>query len=442
VYDRAHIGNLRAFLFVDLLKRWLEFNNFQVTHVMNLTDVDDKTIRRSRERGISLGALTEECAQAFFSDLQRLGIKPATVYPRATEHITQMVELTKRLLASGHAYTKEGSVYYRISSFPDYGRFARLDFAGMQAGASGVDADEYGKENVNDFALWKAHKPETDGDVYWETDIGRGRPGWHIECSAMSMQYLGETFDIHTGGVDLIFPHHQNEIAQSEGATGRQFVKYWLHSEHLLLGGDKMAKSAGTAKNLDDIVKSPADLAAFRYLMLSAHYQAKMNFTEEALDAARRTVQRLVNLHSALKTVGRTGESQLADSAIKAGTKFVEAMNNNMSAPQALAAIFEFISPAEKLFASDQMTKSTALDCLSLLGEFNSIFGVLDLAQTNLELHEESKLTTEQAALIEARQAARTGKQWQRADEIRARLLSQGIRIKDTATGPQWERVA
>ena len=442
VYNRAHVGNLRSFIFVDFLKRWLEFNGFSVMHVMNLTDVDDKTIKRSRQKGISLHDLTDEYSKAFFEDLVTLGIKPATVYSRATEHIPEMVDLIKQLLANGHAYKKDGSVYYRIASFPQYGQLAHLDTSGMKAGASGVDVDEYSKDDVRDFVLWKAYKPQEDGDVFWDTEIGRGRPGWHIECSAMSMKYLGQTFDIHTGGVDLIFPHHQNEIAQSEGATGQHFVNYWLHSGHLFLGGKKMAKSVGTVKYLADIAKTRLDVGAFRYLILAHHYRMELNFTEQSLDAAKRTIERLQGFRSALRSVNSDGENKVRDLVVRAKAVFNQFLDQDLGTPQALAVVFDLIGTIEKNPGVKNLTTGSAKAVLDFLDIFDSVFGVLELTENKTNVQEETQpLGTEIEKIILERTHARANRNWQQADEIRNTLLRQGIKLIDTEEGTKWERL-
>ena len=295
VYDYAHIGNFRAFLFEDLLKRWLEYRGFKVTHVMNITDVDDKTIRGSQKQQIPLRQYTEYYTKAFFEDVAVLSIEPADYYPRATEHIPEMVALINRLMEKGYAYKGEdSSIYYAINKFKNYGKLSKIKVRELKAGAR-VKVDEYAKEEAMDFALWKAWTKE-DGDVFWETELGKGRSGWHIECSAMSMKYLGETFDIHCGGVDNMFPHHENEIAQSEAATGKKFVNYWLHNEHLLVEGKRMAKRYGNFYTLRDLLKMGYDPKAIRYLLLSTQYRQQFNFTFEGLDAAKGAIERLRNL--------------------------------------------------------------------------------------------------------------------------------------------------
>lgn len=440
VYDYAHIGNLSSFLRGDLLRRWLEYNRFAVTHVMNLTDVDDKTIRRSRKEGVSLKELTDRYTVAFFADLQKLGIKPASVYPCATEHIPEMVALIQKLLGNGHAYRKDDSIYYRIASFPDYGKLACLDSSGMRVGASGVDADEYPKDNVRDFVLWKAHKPDEDGQVFWDTAIGRGRPGWHIECSAMSMKYLGPTFDLHTGGVDLIFPHHQNEIAQSEGATGQRFVNYWVHFEHLLFGSGKMSKSAGTVRHLADIAPTPLGAAAFRYLVLSSHYRTKLNFTQQGLDAARSTIVRLAKLWAELLATQREGENQVEELADEARAHYINALDNDLNTPQALAAVFELVNAAEKMLGSGELSRRSAVTILEFLYDVDQLFGVLKAAATRPQQKTPCELTADQQELVAARDKARAAKDWQEADRIRGELLLQGIRLTDTPTETKWEK--
>lgn len=436
VYDRAHIGNLSAFLFVDVLKRWLKYCGYEVFHVMNLTDVDDKTIRGARTEGVSLLEFTERYTDIFFEELGILNILPADVFPKATEHIEEMVELVETLLKKGHAYYKDGSVYFRVNSFPAYGQLAQLDMQNLRVGAS-VDADEYAKDDVRDFVLWKAWKPEEDGDVYWDTPLGRGRPGWHIECSAMSMKYLGPTFDIHTGGIDLIFPHHQNEIAQSEGATGKKFVNVWMHREHLLVNSQKMSKSAGTGLVLQDIAKTALDIAAFRYFIVSAHYRSPLNFTAEALGAAKNTMARLRAFYSRLESVAVNGTNALAADIYEARARFVEAMNNDLNTPQAMAAVFELVGKAERLLGENRLAASSA-DMIR--GFFHKIEQVLGIDISGV-LQGSGKLTEEQQRLIEERDAARARKDYGRADEIRELLKSQGIVLEDTAQGTRKVKV-
>jgi cysteinyl-tRNA synthetase len=435
VYDDAHIGNLSSFLFVDLLRRWLEFCSFEVKLVMNLTDVDDKTIRRSQEEGITLSELTEKYTQIFFDDLKKLRIKPADIYPKATEHIEEMVELINRLIERGHAYERDGSVYFRISSFSDYGKLAQLDFSGMKLGTSVQDKDEYEKEDPRDFVLWKGYKPE-DGDVFWKTNLGKGRPGWHIECSAMSMEYLGETFDIHTGGIDLIFPHHQNEIAQSEGATGQQFVNFWMHCEHLLFDLEKMSKSKGTKLILSSIAENDLMFCAFRYLVFASHYRKKLNFSMDALESAKNAVLRIRKVYNDLDNVITAGGDILEDEIETARNNFSSFMNDDLNTPRAVAVVFKFISHCESLLKSGKMTALSASRARLFLSEFDRIFDILHPSDDESSICE---LTEEQKNLISEREQARTDKNWQKADEIRNRLLQDGIVLKDTPDGTHWE---
>ena len=309
VYDYAHIGNFRAFIFEDLLKRWLKYRGFIVRHVMNLTDVDDKTIKGSKTKGIDLGQYTEFYAKAFFEDVATLNIEPADHYPRATEHIPEMEALIQTLLVKCYAYKGEDkSIYFAINKFLDYGKLSKIQLQQLKTGAR-VKTDEYAKEEAQDFALWKAYTPE-DGDVYWETSLGKGRPGWHIECSAMSMKYLGETFDIHCGGIDNMFPHHENEIAQSEAATGKPFVHYWLHNEHLQVDGKRMAKSLGNYYTLRDLQTKNCDPKAIRFLLLSTHYRQQFNFTFEGLEASKGAIERLINLMHRLQNANGKGSGE------------------------------------------------------------------------------------------------------------------------------------
>jgi len=436
VYDRAHIGNLSAFLFVDVLKRWLKFCGYEVFHVMNLTDVDDKTIHGAKKEGVSLREFTEKYTEIFMQELGILNILPAVVYPKATEHIEEMVELVETLLKKSHAYYKDGSVYFRVNSFPAYGQLAQLDMQNIRVGAS-VDADEYAKDDVRDFVLWKAWKPEEDGDVFWDTPLGRGRPGWHIECSAMSMKYLGPTFDIHTGGVDLIFPHHQNEIAQSEGATGQKFVNVWMHREHLLVNSQKMSKSLGTGLVLKDIAKTPIDIAAFRYFIVSTHYRSPLNFTAEALGAAKNTMARLRAFYSRLESVAVNGTNALATDIYEARSRFVEAMNNDLNTPQAMAAVFELVGKAERLLGVNRLAASSADMIRGFFLEIEQVLGV-DISGV---LEGARELTQEQQCLIEERNSARARKDWKRADQIRDILKSEGVVLEDTTQGTRKVKV-
>jgi cysteinyl-tRNA synthetase len=438
VYNFAHIGNLSTFLFVDLLKRYLKYRGFKVKHVMNLTDVDDKTIKGSRKEGVGLKEFTEKYTRIFFKDLADLNIIGADIYPKATEHIPEMVALAKRLLNKGMAYEIDGSIYFRISAFPSYGQLALLEKQKLKKGASGrIDKDEYEKEGANDFVLWKAYKAEEDGEVYWETEIGKGRPGWHIECSAMSIKYLGETFDIHTGAVDLIFPHHQNEIAQSEGATGKKFVNYWLHREHLKMGENKMSKSAGNYKILQDIATNPLDAAAFRYMVMSGHYRSKIIFSDDNLKASKQTVDRLVSFYNNFGKINKQGENKISDLIEKTRGEFIKEMDDDLNSPRAVAAVFVFINEIERRIKEDDLSIGSAKAVKLFLEEIDKVLGVISLANTCGE----ETLPDELKTLIVFREEARRDKDWAKSDEIRKQLATAGIQIEDMPEGPRWRRI-
>ena len=433
VYDYAHIGNFRAFLFEDLLKRWLEYRGFKVTHVMNLTDVDDKTIKGSQKQHAPLKQYTEYYAKAFFEDAAALNIKPASHYPRATEHIPEMVTLIKTLISKGYAYKGEdGSTYYAINKFKNYGQLSKIKIKKLKTGAR-VKVDEYAKEEAQDFALWKAWTTE-DGDVYWETELGKGRPGWHIECSAMSMKYLGETFDIHCGGVDNMFPHHENEIAQSEAATGKRFVNYWLHNEHLLVEGKRMAKRFGNFYTLRDLLKMGHDPKAIRYLLLSTHYRQQFNFTFEGLVAAKGAIDRLTNLmRRLLDADGKSSKEKIDQLITKVQTSFGEAMDDDLNISIALAALFNFVREINNLLDANALSKKEAKEAYTLMAGFDKVLGIIG------EVKREETLPKEAAELISQREEARKAKDWKTADAIRQQLKAMGIVIEDTAQGVRWK---
>ncbi|HTY75713.1 MAG TPA: cysteine--tRNA ligase [Candidatus Nanoarchaeia archaeon] len=433
VYDYAHIGNFRAFLFEDLLKRWLIHQGFQVKHVMNLTDVDDKTIKGSQKQGMPLREYTDYYAKAFFEDIQALNIQPATVYPRATDHIPEMVQLVQTLLKKGYAYHGEdGSIYFAISKFPEYGKLSHIQVQDLKAGAR-VSQDEYAKEQAQDFALWKAWTPE-DGDVFWDTELGKGRPGWHVECSAMSMKYLGETFDIHCGGVDNMFPHHENEIAQSEAATGKTFVHCWMHNEHLQVEGKKMAKSLGNFYTLRDLLKRGIDPLAIRYLLLSTHYRQQFNFTFEGLEAAKGAIERLINLQRRLRDAKGKGNSrEFSELTKKVQTCFSEAMNDDLSVSLALASLFDYARDINNMLDIGDLSKGEAEEVLNVIADFNNVLGVIPE-------NKEDALPPEATELIERREAARKVKDWKAADALRQQLKAMGIVIEDTAQGVRWKK--
>jgi cysteinyl-tRNA synthetase len=433
VYDYAHIGNFRAFLFEDLLKRWLQYSGYSVTHVMNLTDVDDKTIKGSQQQQKPLREYTDFYAAAFFEDAEKLNIQPANIYPRATDHIPEMVKLIQTLLQKGIAYKGEdGSIYFAIKKYPTYGKLSHLQIAELQSGAR-VSQDEYAKEQAQDFALWKNYSCE-DGNVFWETELGKGRPGWHIECSAMSMKYLGETFDIHCGGVDNMFPHHENEVAQSEAATGKPFVHVWMHNEHLLVEGKKMAKRLGNFYTLRDLLAKGYDPLAIRYLLLSTHYRQQFNFTFEGLTAAKSAIERLSNLQRRLQDAnGKPSEEKLELLMDKATTCFNTAMNDDLNVSVALAALFDFVRDVNNLMDSGNLSKSEAVKVHALIAGFDTVLGVIPKPT-------EETLPPEAAELIKKREEARKAKDWKASDSLRQQLKEMGITIEDTAQGTRWKR--
>ncbi|MEM2147675.1 MAG: cysteine--tRNA ligase [Candidatus Bathyarchaeia archaeon] len=432
VYDFAHIGNFRTFVFQDLLRRWLEYCGFKVTQVMNITDVDDKTIIGARKRQISLKEYTDYYLKAFFEDIETLNLEKAEFYPRATEHIPEMVSLVKRLMEKGYAYRGEdGSIYYDISKFKNYGKLSKLKIEELKPGAR-VKVDEYGKEEARDFALWKAWDKD-DGEVFWDTEIGKGRPGWHIECSTMAMKYLGETIDIHSGGVDLIFPHHENEIAQSEAATGKEFARYWLHSEHLLVEGKRMAKRYGNFYTLRDLTAKGYDPKAIRYLLLSTHYRQQLNFTFEGLEAAKNAVDRLKTFtRRLLETDGKGCGEEIRRLMTEVQRRFEEAMNDDLNISVALAALFDFVRDVNRLMDENRLSKQEAEMVYSLMMKFDKVLGVVG------EFKTEEKLPTEAAELIRKREEARKAKDWVTADKIRAQLREMGVIIEDTPQGVKW----
>lgn len=432
VYDYAHIGNFRAFLFEDLLKRWLEYRGYKVTHVMNLTDVDDKTIRGSQKQQIPLKQYTEHYANAFFEDINALNVKPATYYPKATDHIPEMVALIKTLLEKGYAYkSQDGSIYYAINKFKNYGKLSHINVRELQAGAR-VKTDEYTKEEAQDFALWKAWTPE-DGEVFWETGLGKGRPGWHIECSAMSMHYLGETFDIHCGGIDNMFPHHENEIAQSEVATGKKFVNYWLHNEYLLVEGRKMAKKLGNFYTLRDLLGKGYDPIAIRYLLLSTHYRQQFNFTFEGLNAAKSAIERFRNFTRRLQDAnGKESEGKVARALREVQTGFGCAMDDDLNISVALGALFDFVRELNAFLDAGIVSKKEADSVIAVMQGFDTILGVIG------EVEQEEPLPKEAEDLIQKREEARKAKDWAAADALRIRLREMGVVVEDMPQGVRW----
>ena len=446
VYTYAHIGNFRAYIFEDLLKRFLTFRGYKVTHVMNITDVDDKTIRDSRARGVSLDAYTKKYIDAFFEDIKTLNISPADYYPRATEHIPEMINLIKGLIEKGYAYEKEGSYYFSIAKFPAYGRLSKINLEDLRPGQR-VDADEYEKENVHDFALWKRPK---EGEPFWETEVGLGRPGWHIECSAMSAKYLGETFDIHCGGVDNIFPHHENEIAQSEAFSGKKFVNNWLHCHHLVVNGEKMSKSKGNIFTLRDLLAKNIDPLSLRFLLLSSHYRKTLNFTFDALDQAQASLQRINEFAGELKSAKfPEGQTQAVGQAIKdAEKKFINGLSDDLNISVALTALFSLVKKMNILISRRKIKNKDAQNLVSFLNSINSVLGVITptikaVVSDQVPITDEAKLEVRLSARvlekIRLREQARAERNYQLADEIRKELLDQGIVLEDTKGGVRWK---
>ena len=432
VYDFAHIGNFRAYICSDILKRYLKYKGYEVTHVMNITDVDDKTIKGANKEGISLKEYTKRYEKAFFEDITILNIDKADVFPRATEHIKEMVDIIKELLHNKIAYkSEEGSVYYDISKFKNYGKLSHAKIKALKEGAR-VKQDSYKKVEANDFALWKAHDKE-DGNVVWKTEIGDGRPGWHIECSAMSMKYLGKHFDIHAGGVDLIFPHHENEIAQSESFSGKKFVNYWLHNEHLLIDGKKMSKSLGNFYTLRDLLNKGYNPKAIRYILLSAHYGQQLNFTEEAVKASDNAVRRLHDFMIKLREIrGDVENKEIEKRITKTKKQFESAMDDDLNISVALSHIFGLVKGINKLIIENRIGKNDAKKIINLMVKFDKILGVLE---------EKEELSLELKKLIEEREKARKEKDYAKADKIRKELKSKGIILEDTKDGVRWKRI-
>jgi cysteinyl-tRNA synthetase len=461
VYDYGHIGNFRTFIVVDMLRRFLRQSGYKLRHVMNITDVDDKIIRRSAEEHVTVQQYTQKYEKAFLEDAATLNIEQPQLV-RATQHIEEMAEFIAQLEKKGFAYRAEdGSYYFRIAKFPEYGKLSKKDFAGMEDGAR-VDVDEYEKDNARDFALWKAPKR---GEAFWETSIGPGRPGWHIECSVMSMKELGESFDIHAGGEDLIFPHHENEIAQSEALTGKLFVRFWVHARFLLVEGEKMSKSLGNFFTLRDLMLKGHKPSSMRYLLSSVPYRNQLNFTFDGLRQAAESVQRLRNFHLRLSTAPfAAGSSQemreLAEATI---TRMRASLDDDLNTAQAQAAIFDMVRKANAAADAGQMGKQDVAPLLSALEKFDEIFAVLkdddeqkmmrivDWAKNEGKLENASKETIELAnasrvsdaevdAKIRQMEQARRARDFKKSDAIRGELNRAGIIVEITKDGIRWRR--
>ncbi len=447
VYDYIHIGNARAFLFGDVLRRFLTYLGYDVTYVLNLTDIDDRIIERSLKDGTPTEKITEKYGQAFLEDMHALGIEKADVHPKATEHVGEIIALIEKLIEKGSAYQVEGDVYYDVSKFADYGKLSGKNTDDLRSGAR-VAVDEK-KHNPLDFALWKSQKP---GEPAWESPWGRGRPGWHIECSAMSMKYLGDSFDIHAGGEDLIFPHHENEIAQSEGATKQKFVKYWLHNGFLQIEGEKMAKSLGNFRTVREIMKIyPGQV--LRLFFLQKHYRGPIDLTDQGLQSAEKASSRLRIFYDKLnKGVGENGntykmpdtnslsksESEFFDSFKKMKSDLVEAMSDDLNTPVALSALFDMVRETNKLLSKDDLVeneKSLLAYSKKTFDDVNAVFGLLDCKEKNVDSKIVDELVT---LLIELRNELRVKKEWELSDRIRDQLNAKGIVLEDKGTETGW----
>jgi cysteinyl-tRNA synthetase len=445
VYDFAHIGNFRTFVFQDVLRRFLRSRGYRVRQVMNLTDVDDRIILNSQAAGIGIREYTDKYIAAFLEDMRVLNLEKPETVARATDNIDAMVSLVSTLMERSYAYKSDDSVYYRIAKFPRYGKLSKVSFSGIQAGAR-VDVDRYEKDDARDFALWKAHKP---GEHFWDTPIGPGRPGWHIECSAMAMKYLGPTLDIHTGGVDLVFPHHENEIAQSEAATGVPFVRYWLHAEHLFVNGEKMSKSVGNFYTLRDLFARGYRPSAIRFLLASVPYRRQLNFTFDGLVQAANSVERLRNFVARLKNekLPESGGVDFAPRIAEAQRQFEAGLEDDLNTAQALAAVFDLVREVNSAIDRGEFSAADAPAVLKFLEHFDDIFAVmsgddaaklteLGYAVASAELSDE-----EIEAKVAERQQARQRRDFAASDRVRKELAEHGIILEDLKDGTvRWKR--
>jgi cysteinyl-tRNA synthetase len=434
VWSFAHIGNFRTFTFGDVLRRYLKYKGYNLTHVMNLTDVDDRIINEAKKAGKTIDEFVQPFIEAFWEDFDAIGNERPEIAPRATHHIAEMIDIIQTLLNNNRAYASDGSIYYRISAFEDYGKLSKINFKGNISGASGrVDTDKYDKENAQDFALWKF--VDADEATGWDAPFGRGRPGWHIECSAMAMKYLGETFDIHAGGVDLKFPHHENEIAQSEGATNKIFAKYWLHSEHLKVEGETMSKSLGNFYTFRDLIEKGHSATAIRYLLLSVPYHKQLNFTFETLNGAENTIERLRDFRLRLEEANLSGgaNDDLQGKTKKYLADFEEAMDDNLNTSVALAALHNLAREVNTALANESVLTEDRNLIQQTIDKIDSVLGIFDEKP-------EEMLDTEIENLIQERQEARRNRSFARSDEIRDLLSEKGIVLEDTKDGVRWKK--
>lgn len=434
VWNFAHIGNFRTFVFGDILRRYLKYKGYDVTHVFNLTDIDDRIINEAAKRNITIDEFTAPYITYFWEDFDALGNERPEVTPRATHHIQEMIDIISKLISNGHAYESEGSIYYRIAAFPEYGKLSKINFSGnITGGSERIDTDKYEKEDARDFALWKL--VGEDEEPGWDAPFGRGRPGWHIECSAMSMKYLGETFDIHAGGMDLQFPHHENEIAQSEGATGKQFARYWIHSEFLKIDDVTMSKSKGNFFTFRDLREQGYSALAIRYLLLSVPTRKQLNFTFEGLQGAESTVERLRNFRQ-LVNEAKTGpgsDETIAAKIAGAVVEFERSMDDDFNTAAALAAIHDLVREINTLMSGDRLLSDDRAAVLDAIKRFDSVLGIFGNEEAEI-------LDAEIEALIDERNEARRNRNFARSDEIRDLLSEKGIILEDTKDGVRWKR--
>ncbi|WP_042240983.1 cysteine--tRNA ligase [Neochlamydia sp. S13] len=438
VYNFAHIGNFRTYIFEDVLRRTLKFFGYKVMQVMNLTDVDDKTIKGAIAHNITLQEYTKPYIQAFFEDLKSLNIEPAEHYPAATDYLEDMIQMIQTLLHKGVAYRGgDGSIYYAIGKFPRYGCLSHLKLEELQSGASErLTADEYDKESASDFVLWKHYNPERDGKIFWESPFGPGRPGWHLECSAMAIKILGESIDIHCGGVDNIFPHHENEIAQSEAYSDKIFVKYWMHAEHLVVENKKMSKSLGNFYTLRDLLEKGFTGPQVRYMLLQTHYKTQLNFTFSGLESVKAALQRLNDFIQRLLTYNKGNEKGLVGPLVqKAYHAFSHALTDDLNISVALAAVFELVREVNAISDTQNMSVTEAQEVLQAMREFDSVLGVLNFEKVNEDIPDEL-----QQALLN-RTKARENKDWAQADALRDFIVSKGYLIDDTPEGARLKKI-